>query len=160
MKRLFILRHADSIPGTNDKIRPLSKEGHKELKRLISKEPDLFKTIDIVLCSSSTRTRETLAEVNNCLRDRVMVNYIDALYHALPEIILEELRFVDDKFTTILVIAHNPGVTEFMRRVCEQQGEPMDKSMKTGSLAEFTVEGESWHALRYTNLKFVQLIKG
>lgn len=159
MKKLFILRHADSIPDTNDKLRPLSKEGRKELKHLKLKAADLFKSIDMVLCSSSTRTKETLEEVNDCLPDCVMICYIDALYHAPPEMILEEIGFVDDKYSGILIVAHNPGVTELLHHVCNHQGKPITKSMKTGSLAEFAVKRESWHDLRYADLEFIRLIK-
>lgn len=159
MKRVYILRHADSIAGANDKLRPLSKEGHKELEHLKLKAIEVFKSIDMVLCSGSTRTRETLTEVSNCLPDRVMIHYLDSLYHASPETILQEIGLVDNRFNAVFVVAHNPGVTEFLQYVCKQQGEPMDKSMKTGSLAEFIVKGESWHGLNYADFKFIRLIR-
>lgn len=125
----------------------------------MAKEPGLFRDIDMVLCSSSTRTRETLEEVNGCLSDNTMVSYIDALYHASSEVILEELRFVADNFNSVLVVAHNPGLTQFLHHVCECHGQSMDKSMKTGSLAEFSVQLESWHSLEYADLKFIRMIR-
>lgn len=159
MKKVFILRHADSIPGMDDKARPLSKEGRKELKQLVEKEQALFREIDRVLCSSSARTRETLEGVSGYLPDRVMISYIEALYHASPEGILEEIGFVEDQFNVILVVGHNPGVTKFMHSVCEAHGQAIDKSMKTASIAEFSVQSKSWQDIRYIDLKFIRMVR-
>lgn len=158
MKNLFTLRHGDSIPGShgNDKERPLSKEGQKELKQFKKQQLDLLKSIDLVLCSSSMRTRETLDCLIDELRDRITVCYIDALYHANPEIIFEELGLVDDKFNTVLVIAHNPGVTMILTDICEKQGVVINKAMRTGEMAEFVVQKETWQGVQLHDLKFIR----
>lgn len=160
MKILFTLRHGDSVPGShdNDKERSLSKDGQKDLRNLRKQQLDLFKSIDLVLCSSSTRTRETLDCLTKGLPDRITVCYIEALYHASPETIIEEVGLVDDKFNTVLVIGHNPGLTTLLSHVCEQQELSVDKSMRTAEMAEFALHKESWHGLRATDLKFTRLL--
>ena len=62
MKKLFLLRHAKS-DWKNDLIdfeRPLSKRGYKELEILASTIKTLNISPNIILCSTSTRTKETL----------------------------------------------------------------------------------------------------
>ena len=160
MKLLFILRHGDSVPGSpgNDKERPLSKEGQKEIKHLRKQQLDIFDTIDLVLCSSSIRTRETLACLMKGLPDRITIRYIDALYHASADIILEEVGFVEDKFQAVLVIGHNPGITTFMAQICQQQGLAVDKAMRTGEMAEFSISKKDWQRLKENDLKFIRLL--
>ena len=57
-----------------------------------------------------------------------------------------------------MVIGHNPELTTLMNRVCEYQGLPLDKSMTTGSISEFTVKNESWEKLIVQDLKFMRLL--
>ncbi|WP_052045843.1 SixA phosphatase family protein [Candidatus Paracaedibacter symbiosus] len=159
MRKLFILRHADTMSGSDDKIRSLSKEGWKELKHLKLKGTTLFNGVDMVLCSSSTRTRQTLEGIADILPDRVLVSYIDALYHASSNTILEEISLVDDKFKNVLVIGHNSGVTDFMYRVCDSDSIFMEKTMRTANIAEYTVKSDTWRTLRFGDLQFIRLTK-
>ncbi len=161
MKILLTLRHGDAIPGDAnniDKQRPLSEKGKKELKRLRKQEPDLFQSIDLILCSSSIRTRQTLDCIMKGLPDRIMICYLDNLYDSSVDTIIQEVSLVDNKFKSIMVIGHNPELTTLMNRVCEYQGLPLDKSMTTGSISEFTVKNESWEKLIVQDLKFMRLL--
>jgi phosphohistidine phosphatase len=161
MKILLTLRHGDAIPGdvnNIDKQRPLSEKGKKELKRLRKQEPDLFQSIDLILCSSSTRTRQTLDCIMKGLPDRVMICYLDNLYDSSVDTLIQEISLVDNKFNSIMLVGHNPELTTLMNRVCEHQELPMDKSMTTGSIGEFTVKNESWQNLTVKDLKFMRLI--
>ena len=161
MKILFTLRHGDAIPGDQnniDKQRPLSEKGEKELKRIRKQEPDLFQSIDIILCSSSVRTRQTLNCIMKGLSDRITICYLDNLYDSSVDKILQEVSLVDNKFKTMMIIGHNPELTTLMNHVCEYQGLSMDQSMTTGSICEFTVKSESWQNLKVSDLKFMRLL--
>ena len=62
-KRLFILRHAKSSwddPGLDDHDRPLAPRGRRAVEALASYLSAREIRPDLVLCSSSRRTRETL----------------------------------------------------------------------------------------------------
>jgi phosphohistidine phosphatase len=161
MKILLTLRHGDAIPGDAnniDKQRPLSEKGKKELKRLRKQESDLFQSIDLILCSSSVRTRQTLDCIMKGLPDRVMICYLDNLYNSSIDTIIQEVNLVDDKFKSIMLIGHNPELTTLMNDVCGYQELPMNKSMTTGSISEFTVKNESWQKLTVKDLKFIRLV--
>lgn len=161
MKILFTLRHGDAIPGDEnniDKQRPLSEKGEKELKRLRKQEIDLFQRIDLILCSSSVRTRQTLDCIMKGLSDRVTICYIDNLYNSSVDKIIQEISLIDNKFNAVMIIGHNPELTTLMNKVCEYQGLLMDKSMTTGSISEFVLKGESWLDVKISELKFMRLL--
>ena len=65
MHRLHLLRHAKSSrdEGIDDKERPLSRRGRDDSRRIGETLPTGVGTVDLVLCSSAVRTRETAALV-------------------------------------------------------------------------------------------------
>src|SRR5262245_14360656 len=111
MKRLMLLRHAKSSrdnPRLQDFDRPLAKRGREaapEIGRHMRKAGWLP---DLVLCSAAKRTQETWALVQEVLGHQVKTHFSDALYLAAPEHMLKEIRSVDSKIATLLIVAHNP----------------------------------------------------
>ncbi len=63
--------------------------------------------VDAVLCSTATRTRETLA------RTRIVapVSYVDRLYDATPGAVIREINGIDPDVETLLVIGHEPAMS-------------------------------------------------
>lgn len=108
-KRLILMRHAKSdwTHGLEDHERPLNERGWQAAKRIGSwlKLNDYIP--DEVLCSTATRTRETMER----LKLDVEVTYSDALYLAEPAQLLTAVKAA--KGQTVLVIAHNPGIAYF-----------------------------------------------
>jgi len=62
MNMLHLLRHAKSSAkeDVEDHERPLSRRGHDAARRVGKHLPAMTGTLDLVLCSSALRTRETL----------------------------------------------------------------------------------------------------
>ncbi len=158
MKRLYLIRHAKAIPGDEDKERPLSKSGQKQMKVLRSTQSRLFKSLDLILCSTAQRTLETLDGMRTCLSKHVVIQYLDILYNSSPEIFLNKLSLVDDRFDRVMIIGHNPEMTDFALKVCEFGDKKLKESMPKGSIAEFSIKNKSWAQLTYGDLKFIQLI--
>lgn len=109
-RTLILMRHGKSAYplGAADFDRPLAPRGQREAglggKWLQTHHP----FIDHVLCSASTRTRETFraTEID------APVTYLDTLYAADPATILEEISLVEGAPKTLLVIGHFPGIPE------------------------------------------------
>lgn len=158
MKKLYIIRHAKAVPGDDDKARPLSEGGIKQMKRLRANESKIFKSLDLILCSPSIRTRETLEGFKACLREKVEIRYVDDLYSSSAEIILREIGAVEDKYDHVMIVGHNPEVTDFALNVCAHQDKSIAESMPKGSIAEYSFSKKSWHGVQYGDLKFIQLI--
>ena len=65
-------------------------------------------TIDLVLCSSALRARETLQHVD--LPSSTTGEVADALYNAGSDSIVEMVRLLPEATTTALMVGHAPGL--------------------------------------------------
>jgi len=109
-RTLLLLRHAksDYPPGVADHERPLAPRGIREAALAGDWLRAHVPAIDAVLCSTATRTRETLAQT----RIGAPVQYVDRLYDAMPGTVIAEINGVASRFDsdvqTLLVIGHEP----------------------------------------------------
>lgn len=109
MKRLILMRHAKSdwsAGAGNDHDRPLNARGREAATSLGNWLRQEGMIPDQVLCSSATRTRETLMRLE--LPVAVAVTYHRNLYLAEPQAILSTLRTAVGQ--SVLMIGHNPGI--------------------------------------------------
>ena len=115
-KQLFVLRHAKSSwedPGLDDHDRPLAPRGRRAVKLLGQHIHDSGIRPDLVLCSSSRRTLETLESV--APGGEVLIE--PELYAASASEIIERLRQVPDEVGSVMVIGHNPGSQTLVLRL-------------------------------------------
>jgi phosphohistidine phosphatase len=114
VKRLLLIRHAKSSwddPALADHERPLAPRGQRAAERIAEHLGGSDAAIDLVLCSSSRRTRETLERLSAPFgRAEVLVE--DGLYGASAGDLLERLHEVPDAVGGVAVIAHNPGIQD------------------------------------------------
>src|SRR5215813_245293 len=105
-RTLLLLRHAksDYPTGVADHERPLAARGEREAKLAGDWLRANAPAVDAVLCSTATRTRETLART----RIDAPVEYVDRIYDATPGAVIAEINRVDPKVQTLLVIGHEP----------------------------------------------------
>lgn len=106
---LLLMRHAksDYPAGVVDHERPLAPRGTREAKLAGEWLRSSAPSVDAVLCSTATRTRETLART----RVDAPVTFADRLYDAVPGTVIDEINGVDDEVTTLLVIGHEPAMS-------------------------------------------------
>jgi phosphohistidine phosphatase len=104
---LYLLRHADAegdLLGLGDASRGLSRDGRAQARAagafLASAR------IDLVLCSSATRARQT----TELLGIQAPVRYLPRLYNANARQVMAELCGVDDQLRKVLVVGHAPGL--------------------------------------------------
>jgi phosphohistidine phosphatase len=113
MHVLHLLRHAKSSwkDDVDDHERPLNRRG-REAARLVSRHLPAAGDIDLVLCSSAARTRETLALAlaGFAVRPRCMVE--DELYLADRDKLIQRLQRLGEAEGNVLLIGHNPGLHE------------------------------------------------
>ncbi|WP_041314748.1 SixA phosphatase family protein [Mycobacterium sp. JS623] len=108
-RTLLLLRHAksDYPTGVADHERPLAPRGKREAGLAGDWLRANAPAIDAVLCSTATRTRETLART----RVEAPVDYLDRLYDATPGAVIEEINRVGPDVETLLVIGHEPTMS-------------------------------------------------
>jgi phosphohistidine phosphatase len=108
-RTLLLLRHAksDYPTGVADHERPLAKRGEREASLAGDWLRAHAPAVDAVLCSTATRTRQTLARTGI----DAPVSYLDRLYEATPGAVIEEINRVEPEVVTLLVIGHEPTMS-------------------------------------------------
>ena len=66
----------------------------------------------MVLCSSASRSRETLALIAPALSRETKIHVEDELYAATVEALLQRLRKIPDLTTSVMLIGHSPGLQD------------------------------------------------
>lgn len=109
-RTLLLLRHAksDYPDGVADHERPLASRGIREAGLAGDWLRAHAPAIDAVLCSTATRTRQTLERT----RIDAPVTFADRLYDATPGAVIDEINHVDPGVETLLVIGHEPTMSE------------------------------------------------
>lgn len=108
-RTLLLLRHAksDYPQGVADHERPLAPRGEREAGLAGDWLRANAPAVDAVLCSTATRTRQTLTRT----RIDAPVNFVDRLYDATPGAVIEEINRVAADVETLLVIGHEPAMS-------------------------------------------------
>jgi phosphohistidine phosphatase len=108
---LYLLRHAKSSwadPALPDHDRPLAPRGRRDARRIAGHLTAFGIEPELVLCSSSARTRETLELIRPALHGGT-VEFEEELYAASADELLARIRRVPDGIASTLLIGHNPG---------------------------------------------------
>lgn len=122
-RRLTLLRHAKSSwddETLDDFERPLNARGQRDApvmgRRLLARgaRPTL------ILTSPAVRARKTAQIVARELGyPREFLQREPELYLAAPDTILDVVARQDDSFRDILVVGHNPGLTDLANRLMD-----------------------------------------
>jgi phosphohistidine phosphatase len=121
MHLLHLLRHAKSSrkEDVEDHERPLNRRG-REAARLVGQHLSATAgNIDLVLCSSAARTRETLDLALEGFAPRPRCVIEDALYLADRAELIKRLQRLAESDVNVLVIGHNPGLHELAAALTE-----------------------------------------
>jgi phosphohistidine phosphatase len=114
MHQLHLLRHAKSSwdDDADDHTRPLNKRGRESARLIGGTLAKAIGPLDLVLCSSALRTRETAELALAGFTPAPRILYEDALYLATAGALLQRLRKLDEASDAVMVIGHNPGLHE------------------------------------------------
>ena len=121
MKRLLLLRHAKAVPATKplaDIDRPLAERGDRDARRIGERLRQQRLRPTLILASPAARalrTAQLVARTIDYARDAIAVDR--RLYLAEAAAILEVIEAQDDAVETLLVVGHNPGLTELVHRL-------------------------------------------
>jgi len=130
------MRHAKSSwdePDVADHDRPLAPRGRKAATALRDHLRELTERPELVLCSSSVRTVETLERIRKALPAETTIRIEDDLYGADAEELLARVRRLPASVTSALLIGHNPGVGELAAMLAGHG----DREMRTALATKF-----------------------
>jgi phosphohistidine phosphatase len=156
---LHLLRHAKSSTkeDVEDHERPLSRRGRKTARRIGRNLSARLGAVDLVLCSSARRTRETLDFVLDEFSPRPRTSIEDELYLASREKLAARLGRLDARDANVLLIGHNPGLHELAVALADENS-PAFQALASGKFptaayvsfrvpADWSVLGSSRHEL-------------
>ncbi|HEX4876050.1 MAG TPA: histidine phosphatase family protein [Chitinophagaceae bacterium] len=154
MKKLLLVRHAKSDwgnPALEDFERPLNDRGKKDApamaKRLLEKKI----IIDAILSSTAKRaakTAKSFAEVYELKKSRVF--FTNDLYMAGDAAFYTAIENAEDKFDTIALFSHNPGLTDFANQLTDAR---IDNIPTCGVFA-IKVNTDTWKEFKSATKEF------
>lgn len=144
--RLILTRHAKSdwsTPDQPDHDRPLNARGRRQaplIGRWLASRGD---RPDLVLCSTATRTRETLDLILPMLTSEPEVTFDPALYHAGSAKILSAIHAA--QVPVLMIIGHNPGLAEAAQHLAHSPPvHPRFSGFPTAATAVFDFTEDDW----------------
>ena len=155
MKKLYIVRHSKSPwkPGIDDFSRVLKKQGKLNTSFMAGKLLSRGAKIEHILCSSAIRTTETTQILNETLNvAQQNITFSKELYLASPETLLSHIHSVPDSVNELMIVAHNPGVSQLINFVANEHFE----HVPTTGMACITFDVTSWNEIKNNgNLGFL-----
>ena len=149
-RTLHLLRHAKSSwddPGLEDHDRPQAPRGKRAARLLAAHIVKHGVAVDLVLCSTAVRARQTLDIVGPSLGGTPDIRTEERLYAAGAPDLLSRLRSVDDRAWRVLVIGHNPGLEDLAEDLAGDGDagawHALQQKFPTGALATLATQS-SW----------------
>ncbi len=120
MKQLILFRHAKSSweDGVGDVDRELAGRGERDAPRMGKRLKARHARPDLIVASHAARARRTAELVAQALGTKQKeIRTEPALYLASPDDILGVVAALDDSLSCVLLVGHNPGLTELANRL-------------------------------------------
>jgi phosphohistidine phosphatase len=123
MKTVILVRHAKSDwndPSLSDFDRPLNERGKRDAPVMAHRLLDKKVEVDAFISSPAKRakrTAKTFAEAFK--RDKEEIVYEEDLYGAGNEVFYRVISEAKNKWESIALFSHNPGLTDFANLLTE-----------------------------------------
>ena len=155
-RTLILVRHAkaEHVEGKPDHDRELAPRGRRDARAIGQwlSDPLHAVVLDLALCSTSERTRQTLDAVRAGGASVKDVRFDTRIYDASAAHLLDVLREVPDSVNSVLMIGHAPGIPVLATALANDDVGPTDviellsRGFPTSALAVLGFEG-GWAAL-------------
>lgn len=158
MKKLTLVRHAKSdwsIAGQPDWERTLNARGQKDAPEMGRRLRERKLKPDRILASPAVRAWTTATLLAKELGIPVETIHKDErLYHASPNTILEVIRELGGSSRHVMVVAHNPGLTEFSDQISSDR---RIDHMPTCAVVTVSVDVRQWTDLDWQTARDTEL---
>ena len=155
MKTLLLIRHAKSSwehPGLSDFDRPLNERGKKDAPEMASRLKEKGIELDHLVSSPAKRAKKTakyFAEEFGF--DKEDIKIVGELYGATSAEFLFAITNINDKYETVALFSHNPGITDFASSLTSVRVD----NMPTCAIFAVQAETDSWKDFGTAEKKFL-----
>lgn len=142
---LTLVRHAKSSwgdPDVHDFDRPLNDRGLRSAPKMAKRLADASYSVDAIISSPAKRAITT-AEIIAKEIDFDGIEQNVEIYNAAIDILLTLVGSLDDKFNSVMLVGHNPGLTI----LCNYLSNARIDNMPTCSIAQIQFDVDSWKAI-------------
>jgi phosphohistidine phosphatase len=155
VRTVWILRHAKAGPHVpDDHGRPIVERGHRQCAELAAQLREAYTLRQfppVALSSSAVRARQTAEEVLKGAKARTKVELEDALYEADPDDIIDRLRLLDNDFSSVIVVGHNPALSDLALLALEDDDtkgrRKVSDGLATAALAVVSFDVDKWSSV-------------
>lgn len=144
-KTLLLIRHAKSSWDDitlSDFERPLNERGKNDAPKMAKRLRKTSIKVDAFISSPARRAKKTaeyfIKEFDGKPEDIILVS---ALYDASSNNFSETITEINDKYKTVALFSHNPGITNFANQLVEKA---RIDNMPTCSIFAVRADVEKW----------------
>jgi phosphohistidine phosphatase len=146
-KRITLLRHAKSSwkdEAMTDYERPLNKRGERDASMMGKRFVSRGARPSLIMTSTAKRARRTAKLIAREIGYPIeFIHGEKELYLASPEQILKVIAEQDNTFNNIILVGHNPGITELVNRLSDAHID----NIPTCGVATLEAELKDWSKL-------------
>jgi phosphohistidine phosphatase len=141
VKTLILVRHAESDkgnPSLNDFDCPLNSHGARDARILAERMAGSGLRIDALISSPAVRALATAEAF--AIKISIPVQTDECIYEAGANELLALVRGIDERCSTVILVGHNPGVSEFLRYLTDEHY----ADLPTASVAVVELPVRAW----------------
>ncbi|HEX7844196.1 MAG TPA: histidine phosphatase family protein [Chitinophagaceae bacterium] len=154
MKTLLLVRHAKSDwddPSLSDFDRPLNERGKRDAPVMAHRLLDKKIKIDAFISSPAKRAKRTATVfAKEFKREKEDIILVNELYLAAEQTFFDVVSKADDKFESIAVFSHNPGITDFANMLTDARID----NIPTCGIFAVTIDCKKWSDFRHSSKEF------
>ncbi len=143
MKNLILVRHAKSSwskTDLSDFERPLNERGNRDKTTMGERLMNRNESIEKIISSSAKRTTQTSIALAKAIDYSTGdIQFEDAIYHSSVSTMMQFINDVDNSIETIMLVAHNPGISMLCDYLCGEFFE-----FPTLGMTKITFDTDDW----------------
>jgi len=155
MKTVTLFRHAKSgdkdNPNIDDFDRPLNDRGLKAAPKMGAALRDRGVCPDLILCSPSVRTRQTLKLAAAAAWDNPPEERFEKkIYEASERTLLKLLRESPGDVDHVMLVGHNPGLQDLAVTLAQPgsaERHALKEKLPTAAIVSFNFDADAWSDL-------------
>jgi len=145
MKKLVLIRHAKSSwanPLQSDFERPLNERGQHDAPLMAGRLKAAGIIPDRIIASPAKRAAQTARHIAKGMAyQESAIEWHEELYHCVPSVFEELFQNLPDEVSTLFIVAHNPGISEFATQLA---GSNSIIHMPTCAIAGIEFDASNW----------------
>ena len=149
-RKILICRHAETqepYPFQPDFERELTANGLKQARETGMWLREKFSKVDHILSSPAKRAQATVRIIAERLYfNEEEIKYDSELYNAREHQLLQSLSTIPQEVKTVLLVAHNPGITALARELTNK----VIGYLEPSNVVTIEIELPEWEAIHYT----------